>query len=87
MKVQIVNPFRVSHLQRYGVTVRGNVTSVCPLLLGPTTQPIILSDVVLLKSDSWHKPAYTHAYLQITFMNYCIILRFPVGRPQARIPI
>jgi hypothetical protein len=30
MKVQIVNPYRVSHLQRYGVTVRGNVTSVYP---------------------------------------------------------
>jgi hypothetical protein len=28
MKVQIVTPYRVSHLQRYGVTVRGNVTSV-----------------------------------------------------------
>jgi hypothetical protein len=28
MKVQIVTPYRVSNLQRYGVTVRGNVTSV-----------------------------------------------------------
>jgi hypothetical protein len=28
MKVQIVTPYHVSHLQRYGVTVRGNVTSV-----------------------------------------------------------
>jgi hypothetical protein len=28
MKVQTVTPYRVSHLQRYGVTVRGNVTSV-----------------------------------------------------------
>jgi hypothetical protein len=28
MEVQIVTPYRVSHLQRYGVTVRGNVTSV-----------------------------------------------------------
>jgi hypothetical protein len=32
MKVQIVIPFRVSHLQRYGVTVRGNVTGVYPPL-------------------------------------------------------
>jgi len=31
MKVQLVTPYRVSHLQRYGVTVRGNVTSVYPL--------------------------------------------------------
>jgi len=30
MKVQLVTPYRVSHLQRYGVTVRGNVTSVYP---------------------------------------------------------
>jgi hypothetical protein len=29
-EVQIVTPFRVSHLKRYGVTVRGNVTSVYP---------------------------------------------------------
>jgi hypothetical protein len=28
MKVQIVTPYRVSHLQPYGVTVRGNVTGV-----------------------------------------------------------
>jgi hypothetical protein len=30
MRVQIVTPYRVSNLQRYGVTVRGDVTSVCP---------------------------------------------------------
>jgi hypothetical protein len=29
-KVQLVTTYRVSHLQRYGVTVRGNVTSVYP---------------------------------------------------------
>jgi hypothetical protein len=34
MKVQVVTPYRVSHLQRYGVTVRGNVTGVYPLLEG-----------------------------------------------------
>ena len=32
MKVQLVTPHRVSLLQRYGVTVRGNVTSVYPPL-------------------------------------------------------
>jgi hypothetical protein len=32
MKFQIVTAYRVSHLQRYGVTVRGNVTSVYPTL-------------------------------------------------------
>ena len=32
MQVQLVAPYRVSHLQRYGVTVRGNVTSVYPPL-------------------------------------------------------
>ena len=30
MKVQLVTPYRVSHLQPYGVTVRGKVTSVDP---------------------------------------------------------
>jgi len=30
MKVQLVTPYHVSHLQRLGVTVRGNVTSVHP---------------------------------------------------------
>jgi hypothetical protein len=29
MKVQLVTPYCVSHLQRYEVTLRGNVTSVC----------------------------------------------------------
>ena len=32
MKVQLVTPYRVSLLQRYVVTVRGNVTSVYPTL-------------------------------------------------------
>jgi len=32
MKVQLVTPYRVSHLQRYAVTVHGNVTSVYPPL-------------------------------------------------------
>jgi hypothetical protein len=32
MKVQLVTAYRVSHLKRYGVTVRGNVTSVTPPL-------------------------------------------------------
>ena len=35
MKVQLVTPYRVSLLQRYGVTVRGNVTSVYPTLGAP----------------------------------------------------
>jgi hypothetical protein len=30
LKIQIVTPYRVSHLQRYGVTVRGKVTDVYP---------------------------------------------------------
>jgi hypothetical protein len=36
MKVQLVTPYSVSHLQHYGVTVRGNVTSVYPPLSCPT---------------------------------------------------
>jgi hypothetical protein len=30
MKLQLLTPYRASHLQRYGVTVRGNVTNVYP---------------------------------------------------------
>ena len=32
MKVQLVTPYRVSHLQRYGIRVRGKVTCVYPPL-------------------------------------------------------
>ena len=32
MKVQLVTPYRVSHLQHYGGTVHGNVTRVYPPL-------------------------------------------------------
>jgi hypothetical protein len=32
MKVQFVTSYHASHFQRYGVTVRGNVTSVYPPL-------------------------------------------------------
>jgi len=35
MKVQLVTPYRVSLLQRYGVMVRGNVSSVYPPLVVP----------------------------------------------------
>jgi hypothetical protein len=51
MKVQIVTQYRVSHLQRYGVTVRGNVTSVYPSLdLHSLSLPYApLSKVVVLK--------------------------------------
>ena len=31
IKFQLSTPYRVTQLQRYGVTVRGNVTSVYPL--------------------------------------------------------
>jgi len=30
MKIQLATPYRVSHLQRYGVTARGNGTRVDP---------------------------------------------------------
>ena len=32
IKVQLVTPYHVSHLQRYSVTVRGNITGVHPPL-------------------------------------------------------
>jgi hypothetical protein len=34
-KFKLVTPYRVSHLQRYGVTARGNSTSVYPPLNMP----------------------------------------------------
>jgi hypothetical protein len=33
IKVHLVTPYRVSHLQRYGITASGNVTSVYPSLI------------------------------------------------------
>jgi hypothetical protein len=47
MKVQIVTPYRVSHLQRYGVTVRGNVTSLYP----PLDFAEVLSYVITIKFE------------------------------------
>jgi len=38
MKAQLVNPYRVSHLQHYSVTVPSNVTSVYPPLEGASCQ-------------------------------------------------
>jgi len=38
MKVQLVTPYHVGHLQRYGVTVHSNVTSVYPPLDFPLMQ-------------------------------------------------
>jgi hypothetical protein len=50
MKVQIVTPYRVSHLQRYGVTGRGNVTSVYPPL-GPRGTQATEADKTKLPSN------------------------------------
>jgi hypothetical protein len=30
MKIQLVTPYRVTHMERYGAKIRGNVTSVDP---------------------------------------------------------
>ena len=68
LKVHLVTPYRVSLLHRYGVTVRGNVTSVYPLLVYFNTvapisdqmlQYIILLNKLLLTcslrySDFWN---------------------------------
>ena len=43
MKVQLVTPYRVSHLQRYGVMIRGNVTSVYPPIRSSWPQNILAS--------------------------------------------
>jgi len=44
IKVQLVTPYRVSHLQRYGVTVRGNVTSLYPPYKSRVRFPMMLLD-------------------------------------------
>jgi hypothetical protein len=41
MKVQIVTQYRVSHLQRYGVTLSGNVTADYPPLYTRRNQCIL----------------------------------------------
>ena len=60
MKVQLVTPYRVSHLQRYGVTVRGNVTSVdVPLRsVGDVTCFIALSGTQTLLPYQPHHPPF-----------------------------
>ena len=40
MNVQLVTPYRVSHLQPYGVTIRVNVVSVDPPLNVNGLEPV-----------------------------------------------
>jgi len=49
MKVQLVTPYRVSHLQRYGVTVRGNFTSVYPRLAYILPRPLSSAHLNVIK--------------------------------------
>jgi hypothetical protein len=66
MKVWIVIPYRVSHLQRYGVIVRGNVTSlypplqICPHILTVRTvlHRMRLIYTAPVSALSWVHPAY-----------------------------
>ena len=63
MKVQLITHYRVSHLQRYNVTVRGEVTSVypplcctcsyvlCPLITGNASRYLSTQQTVFHKSD------------------------------------
>jgi hypothetical protein len=52
MKFQIVTPFPVSHLQRCGVTVRGNVTSVYPPLERRPYSKIAMNNFSVFKCSS-----------------------------------
>jgi hypothetical protein len=56
MNVQFVTPYRVSHLQRYGFTVHGNVKSVYPPL--NTVMPLypLIQCVRSLFSVVYHRP-------------------------------
>jgi hypothetical protein len=53
MNVQIVTAYRVSHLQRYGVKVRGNVTCVYP--------PLTACSIFLFE-----KPTFPHILRQFS---------------------
>jgi hypothetical protein len=53
MKVQLVTLYRVSHLQRYGVTVHGNVTSVYPPLVEMYVDLIAIYEKKIFIYPAW----------------------------------
>jgi len=55
MKVQLVTAYRVSPLQRYGVTVRDNVTSVDAPLQCNTISFLAEAQVKLICLDPSHR--------------------------------
>jgi hypothetical protein len=59
MKVQIVTSYHVSHLQRYGVTVHGNVTSVYPPL-GPNifSSTLFSNNLSLCSCQNVSRPSF-----------------------------
>ena len=67
MKVQLVTPYRVSLLQRYGVTVRGNVTSVYPPLdraaTGTGTVSIMSTYLCMDLVQNWQLQGYSNKIL------------------------
>jgi len=52
MEVQLVTPYRVSHLQRYGVTIRGNVTIVDPPYMVQSERTSILHEYKVLQMNN-----------------------------------
>jgi hypothetical protein len=56
MEVQIVTPYRVSHLQRYGVMERGNVTSVYPPLGCRLCNAVLISKQEIVARDDIYLP-------------------------------
>jgi hypothetical protein len=88
-KVQLVTPYRVSHLQRYSVTVCGNVTSVYPPLIilfywlkGPcrTLASYKINFQTSLYLALFLQPLNTH-FLQITFTIFQLSLSWLSNGP------
>ena len=69
MKVQLVTPYRVRILQRYGVTAHGNVTSVYP--------PLGSCDKAVLFISLYHaaKKIVLKYGLRLVFQSACIYVR------------
>jgi hypothetical protein len=71
MKVHNVTPFRVIHLQSYGVTERGNVTSVYPRLQVRTLVAVTMSFITTLEGPLGEK-TLTLTLILLTWRICCV---------------
>jgi hypothetical protein len=64
MQFQLVTAYRVSHLQRYGVTVRGNVTSVYQPLSSSPQRHQLASNQSLLTHIQRAQVCYSSTHIR-----------------------